>query len=49
MVKSPPADAGDVGSIPDPGRSLRAAKQLSPCAQLLSQRSELGAAAAKPG
>ena len=34
VVKNPPANAGDTGSSPGPGRShmLRAAEQLSPCA-----------------
>ena len=27
-----PANAGDTGSIPDPGRFPHAAEQLSPCA-----------------
>ena len=31
MVKSPPANAGDTGSIPDSGRS-HMPQQLSPCA-----------------
>ena len=31
MVKNPPAKAGDVGSIPDLGRSLHATRQLSVC------------------
>ena len=30
LVKNPPANAGDTGSIPDPGRS-HMSQQLSPC------------------
>ena len=30
-VKNPPAKAGDMGSIPGPGRSPQAMEQLSPC------------------
>ena len=36
MVKTPPANAGDMGSIPGPGRFHT---QLSLCTQILSQRS----------
>ena len=32
MVKNPPANAGDTGSIPDLGRFLHALEQLSLCA-----------------
>ena len=33
MVKNPPSNAGDEGSIPGPGSKIpRAARQLSPCA-----------------
>ena len=32
VEKSPPASAGDVGSIPDLGKIPQAAEQLSPCA-----------------
>ena len=33
MVKNPPSNAGDEGSIPGPGSQIpRAARQLSPCA-----------------
>ena len=32
VVKKLPANAGDTGSSPGPGRSQRAAEQLSPCA-----------------
>ena len=32
MVKNPPANAGGLGSIPDPGRPHIPAGQLSPCA-----------------
>ena len=32
VVKNPPANAGDTGSCPGPGRSQCAAEQLSPCA-----------------
>ena len=32
MVGSPPADAGDMGSIPGSGRFHIAEEQLSPCA-----------------
>ena len=32
MVKNPPANAGDLGSIPDPGRSHIHSGQLSSCA-----------------
>ena len=32
MVKNPPANAGDTGSSPAPGRSHMPAGQLSPCA-----------------
>ena len=35
MVKNPPANAGDTGSSPGPGRFPHAAEQLSPCATLL--------------
>ena len=31
MVKNLPANAGDTGSIPDPGRSHMAAEQLTLC------------------
>ena len=31
LVKNPPANAGVLGSIPDPGRAPRAAKQLRMC------------------
>ena len=31
MVKNPPADAGDTGSSPGPGRVPNAAEQLSQC------------------
>ena len=31
-VKNPPANAGDTGLIPDPGRIPQAVEQLSPCA-----------------
>ena len=30
-VKNPPAKAGDMGSIPGPGRSPHAMEQLRPC------------------
>ena len=33
MVKSPPADAGDLGLIPGLGRSM---EQLNPCVTILS-------------
>ena len=32
VVKNPPANAGDMCSIPGPGRSHMATEQLSPCA-----------------
>ena len=32
VVKNPPANAGDTGSIPGLGRFLHATEQLSPCA-----------------
>ena len=32
VVKNPPANAGDTGSMPGPGRFPHAAEQLSPCA-----------------
>ena len=32
MVKNPPANAGDTGSSPDPGKIPHATEQLSPCA-----------------
>ena len=32
VARNPPANAGDVGSSPGPGRSPQAAEQLSPCA-----------------
>ena len=32
VVKSWPANAGDTGSIPDPGRSHMSQSNLSPCA-----------------
>ena len=32
VVKNPPANAGDTGSSPGPGRSPHAMEQLSPCA-----------------
>ena len=32
VVKNPPANAGNKGSSPGPGRSQHAAEQLSPCA-----------------
>ena len=32
MVENPPANAGDTGSSPGPGRSPHATEQLSPCA-----------------
>ena len=32
VVKNPPANAGDTGSSPGPGRFPHAAEQLSPCA-----------------
>ena len=32
VVKNPPANAGDTGSIPGPGRSHMPVEQLSPCA-----------------
>ena len=31
VVKNPSAKAGDMGSIPDPGRSLHTTRQLSMC------------------
>ena len=31
-VKNPPANAGDMGSSPGPGRFPRGTEQLSPCA-----------------
>ena len=31
VVKNPPANAGDTGSIPGSGRSHMGAEQLSPC------------------
>ena len=31
VVKNPPANAGDTGSSPGPGRSPHATEQLSPC------------------
>ena len=36
LVESPPANAEDTGSIPEPGRFLHAAKQLSSHATVLS-------------
>ena len=35
MVKNPPVNAGDTGSIPGPGRFPHAVEQLSPAPQLL--------------
>ena len=35
VVKNPPDDAGDTGSIPDPGRFPPAAEQQSPCAPII--------------
>ena len=32
VVKNPPANAGDTGSIPGPGRPPHAVEQQSPCA-----------------
>ena len=32
MVKNPPANAGDTGSSPGPGRSHMLRSDLSPCA-----------------
>ena len=32
MVKNLPANAGDMGSIPSPGKIPHATEQLSPCA-----------------
>ena len=32
VVKNPPANEGDMGSSPGPGRFPHAAEQLSPCA-----------------
>ena len=37
MVKNPPANAGDVGSIPDPGRSHMLWSNKARVPQLLSQ------------
>ena len=31
MVKNPPANAGDTGSVPGPGRFTQAEEKLSPC------------------
>ena len=35
LLESPPANAEDAGSIPEPGRFLHAAKQLSSSATVL--------------
>ena len=32
VIKNPPANAGDTGLSPGPGRSHMAVEQLSPCA-----------------
>ena len=32
MIESPPANAGDTGQIPDPGRPHMLWSNLSPCA-----------------
>ena len=38
LVKNPPANAGHIGLIPDPGRSPHASEQLSPCATTAEAR-----------
>jgi len=37
VVKNPPANAGDTGSIPGPGRSHMPRRNYTHCPQLLSQ------------
>ena len=46
MVKNPPANAGDSGSIPDPGRSHMPWEQLSPGATTTNPGLESPGAAA---
>lgn len=49
MVENPPANAGDLGSISDPGRS-HAAEQLNPCVTTAEPKvhRDLGAATTEP-
>ena len=53
MVKNPPSNSGDVGSIPGLGTKIPyAAKQLSPCLQLDRLRlcaSNPGGTGSRPG
>ena len=39
VLKNPPANTGDTGSIPDPGRSHMLRSNYAPAPQLLSLRS----------
>ena len=48
MIKNPPANAGDTGSVPGPGRFPQAEEKLSPCARTREPvLQSLGAAAAE--